>query len=79
MSKSSEKLLKFRLLFMMSPGIVLFLALIHLAIDWTGMIKYYLVLHREIRENQIEQAITLPDQTDLNQKYTFEGVEMTFC
>ena len=51
----------------------------HLAIDWTGMIKYYLVLHREIRENQIEQAITLPDQTDLNDKYTLEGIEMTFC
>ena len=64
---------------MMSPGIVLFLALLHLAIDWTGLLKYYLVVHRAIRENQIEQAITLPDQTDLNQKYKFEGVEMTFC
>ena len=26
---------------MMSPGIILFLALFHLAIDWIGMIKYY--------------------------------------
>ena len=25
----------------MSPGIILFLALFHLAIDWIGMIKYY--------------------------------------
>ena len=30
-----------RMLFMMSPGIILFLALFHLAIDWIGMIKYY--------------------------------------
>ena len=26
---------------MMSPGIILFLALFHLAIDWIGMLKYY--------------------------------------
>ena len=28
------------MLFMMSPGIFLFLALIHLSIDWIGLIKH---------------------------------------
>ena len=31
-----------RLLFMISPGIILFLAIIHLYIDWIGIIRFLL-------------------------------------
>ena len=42
---SGEENQVFRLLFMVSPAIVLFMALIHLSINWTGLL-YHIMYHK---------------------------------
>ena len=47
--------MEFRMLFMMSPGIILFLAIIHLYIDWFGLIKYLCGFAKKRKNSQIDE------------------------
>ena len=43
------------MLFMMSPGIILFLAIIHLYIDWFGLIKYLCGFTKKRKNRPIDE------------------------
>ena len=62
------------MLFMMSPGIILFLALFHLAIDWIGMIKYYF----HPTKVNISRLWTLPRSRSLMELLSWQTIQVHF-
>ena len=79
------------MMFMMSPGIVLFFALFHLAFDWIGfirvMIRYGLTAkwtQFRYRDCKDEKASSLKVELDIHQKsekefYLVNGIQITQC
>ena len=57
--------MEFRMLFMMSPGIILFLAIIHLYIDWFGLIKYLCGFAKKRKNSTIDENTEMEIPTRL--------------
>ena len=57
---------------MMSPGIILFLAIIHLYIDWFGLIKYLCGFTTKRKKSPIDQ------NTDTYKRPKYEIQKGTF-
>ena len=52
---------------MMSPGIILFLAIIHLYIDWFGLIKYLCGFSKKRKNSSIDENISMDHKRSKNE------------